>query len=146
MAAWGWNLTPQRHSALGLPWQPRTSLQGVLATVERTSSQHPPRSVGSGGSLVFKFVQGDGTESARTSWPVGAGGGASDQDGFPSPREPLGKKKPQLHKGFLEMNFTQIPTSSIFIYSHATTVTITPVKQNVEKCLNLFQDQCASVM
>lgn len=44
------------------------------------------------------------------------------------------------------MNFTQIPTSSIFIYSHATTVTITPVKQNVEKCLNLFQDQCASVM
>lgn len=44
---------PQCYSALGIPDQARTPLQGVLAKAERTRSPNPPRSAGPGGTSIF---------------------------------------------------------------------------------------------
>ena len=61
VAAWCWYVAtlyfqlpaPQCHSAVGLPDQTRSALQGVLAAAKRTWSPNPPWSAGSRGPSVF---------------------------------------------------------------------------------------------
>lgn len=114
VATWCWRLprlhrallAPQRHPALGLPGWDCPPLQGVLATAERTRPPNPTRSADPRWPGVLKPIQGDRAAGARTARPIGAGGGAGHQGGLLSPREPLGEKKPQLHRGLQDSTVT----------------------------------------